>query len=215
MLRRGLPSCCLLASLASALHPRPDAAQEASFARWLVHESDYAVVSTHHGASGVFGNVVSVSDGDGYEDSTGIIYTYLPSLDATYADLMASSEVSLTFTEMALAGGQSGGCKNSTAENPPCARLTISGRLTRVPKEQEATALKYLFNRHPDMRAWDSAHMFMPFWMARENITDFFLINFYGGAKHPTVGDYLAAPWHKGGAVNGSAPQSPAGWVSI
>eukprot|EP00408_Alexandrium_pacificum_P058985 CAMPEP_0171171858 /NCGR_PEP_ID=MMETSP0790-20130122/9427_1 /TAXON_ID=2925 /ORGANISM="Alexandrium catenella, Strain OF101" /LENGTH=240 /DNA_ID=CAMNT_0011636711 /DNA_START=40 /DNA_END=759 /DNA_ORIENTATION=+ len=210
MLRTSVTACCLLAVFASATHPRPEFSQYASFARWLVHESDYAVVSTHHGGSGVFGNIVSISDGDGYEDSTGVIYTYLPDLDATYEDVMANSEVALTFTEMALAGGQSGGCKNSTAENPPCARLTISGRLTKVPKEQEATALRYLFKRHPEMRGWGAEHHFMPFWMAKENITDFFLINFYGGAKHPTVKDYLAAPWHGGKAVNSSALRSPA-----
>jgi len=201
----GAVTCCLLASVASALHPRPEFSWYASYARWLVHESDYAVVSTHHGQGGVFGNIMSISDGDGYEDSTGVIYTYLPDLDTTYVDLMANSEVALTLTEMALAGGASGGCKNSTAENPPCGRLTISGRLTRVPPEQEATALKYLLARHPEMKAWGKEHHFHPFWVARENITDFFLINMYGGAQHPKVEDYFAAPWHGGVAVGSSA----------
>ena len=59
----------------AGLHPRPAYDQQAAFARWLVHESDYATVSTMH-AGKPFGNIVSVSDGDGTEHSTGIIYTY-------------------------------------------------------------------------------------------------------------------------------------------
>lgn len=139
---------------------------------------------------------MSVSDGDGYEHSTGVIYTYLPSIDATYADLMANNNVALTFTEMALAGGTSGGCANSTAESPPCGRLIISGQLTPVPAAEEATALKYLYSRHPEMERWAQTHKFIPFWMHPDSITSFFLINFYGGAVHPSVKDYLAAPWY-------------------
>merc|ERR1719321_2202304 len=94
-----------VASAAPSLHPRPEWKEVASYARWLVHESDYAVVSTHSAKpSGVFGNIISISDGAGYEDSTGIIYTYIPDLDATYKELMADNRVALTFSEMALAG---------------------------------------------------------------------------------------------------------------
>merc|ERR1719277_2365260 len=204
MRRTALLLLSLAACTCGKLHPRPEFSSYASFARWLVHESDYAVISTHHEGSDVFGNIVSISDGEGTEHSTGVVYTYLPDLDATYADLMANNSVALTFTEMALGGGTSGGCANSTAENPPCGRLTITGRLTRVPKEHEATALKYLYARHPEMRSWGAQHHFMPFWLAPENITSFFLIDFYGGAKHPTVKDYLAAPWYRHGVAGSS-----------
>jgi len=175
-----------------ALHPRPPWRDYASYARWLVHESDYAVVATHRG-SDVFGNIVSISDGNGYEHSTGVIYTYITPMSTTYKDVTVDDRVSLTFTEKALGDGNSGGCAGSTAENPPCGRLTISGRLTRVPIENETVALQYLFARQPEMQSWP--HDFMPFWMAPENITSFFLINFFGGATHPTVEEFLAAPW--------------------
>lgn len=191
------------ARCADSLHPRPEYNQYASYARWLVHESDYAVISTHHSGADVFGNIMSISDGEGYEHSTGVIYTYLPDLDATYQDVMANSNVALTFTEMALAGGSSGGCAHSTAENPPCGRLVVSGQLTRVPEDQEATALKYLYARHPEMEGWAKEHNFVPFWMNPESITSFFLINFYGGAVHPTVQDYLAAPWYRNATTHG------------
>jgi len=181
---------------AAALHPRPRIWNTASFARWLVHESDYGVVSTHHGDGGVFGNIISISDGDGPEDSTGVIYTFLPDVDTSAQDLARNSSVAVTFSEMALVGGTSGGCRNSTAEDPPCGRVIVSGQLTRVPEAHEAEALRFLYARHPQMKSWGSAHNFQPYWMAPENITDFFVIDFYGGAKHPTVREYLAAPWH-------------------
>jgi len=200
----------IVVGLAGALHQRPDYKEYASFARWLVHESDYAVISTHHGADhGIFGNIISISDGEGYDHSTGIPYTYIPNLDVTYEDVMKDSRVAVTFSEMALDGGNSGGCKNSTAENPPCGRLTITGRLTPVPDDHKTVALKYLFARHPVMKGWDAAHMFVPFWLAPENITDMFIIDFYGGAVHPKTSEYLAAPWHGEGelAIDGTTKQ--------
>jgi len=196
---RSLLALALGGACVRGLHPRPEFGSHASYARWLVHESDYVVISTHHNGSDVFGNIMSISDGNGYEDSTGVIYTYLPDLDATFADLMVDDRVALTFSEMALDGGRSGGCLNSTAENPPCGRLTISGRLTLVPADHQATALRYLFARHPEMADWGKEHKFKAFWMAPENVTDFFLINFYGGASHPTVKEYMAAPWQRSG----------------
>jgi len=183
--------CCL------ALHPRPEWKDIASYARWLVHESDYASVSTHHNLTEVFGNIISISDGNGYEDSNGIILTYIPSLDATYMDLQADNRVSLTFSEMALANGTSGGCYQSTAENPPCGRVTISGRLTPVPKANQSIALRNLFARHPVMKEWSQAHMFQPFWLAPENITGFFVIDMYGGSQPITTKEYLDADWHR------------------
>lgn len=187
----------LLISTVSALHPRPLWSNTASFARWLVHESDYAVVSAHHASDiGVFGHIASISDGEGYEKSTGVIYTYLASLGSTYADVAADSRVTLTFSEMALAGGNSGGCANSTAMNPPCGRVVLSGHLTRVPASNETEALECLFDRHPEMRSWPAGHGFSPFWLAPENITDVWVIDMYGGAQHPTVEEYFNAPWH-------------------
>merc|ERR1719343_781542 len=112
---------------------------------------------------------------------------------------MANSEVSLTFTEKALADGQSGGCAGTTAENPPCGRLTIQGKLTLVPDDKKALAEKFLFSRHPEMEDWGKEHHFKPFWMDPDSITAFFLINFYGGAVDFPVKDYLAAPWYRQG----------------
>merc|ERR550537_1169001 len=94
--------------------------------------------------------------------------------------------MSLTFTEKAI------GC-NTTAEDPPCARLTIAGQMTPVPEDQVDTAMKYLLARHPEMKAWAAAHVFKPYWIAKENISSFFFIDFYGGATNITVDEYMAA----------------------
>eukprot|EP00928_Gymnodinium_smaydae_P057857 TRINITY_DN41085_c0_g1_i1.p1 TRINITY_DN41085_c0_g1~~TRINITY_DN41085_c0_g1_i1.p1 ORF type:complete len:332 (+),score=46.69 TRINITY_DN41085_c0_g1_i1:21-1016(+) len=184
-------------ALVAALHPRPEFKDTASFARWLVHESDYGVVATHHGAGGVFGNIISIADGDGPEDSTGVVYTYIPSLDATYKDLMANPNVTITWSEMALENGTSGGCKGSTAENPPCGRVTISGKLTKVPEANKSTALKYLFATHPIMKDWSQAHVFEPFWLEPSSMDEFFVINMFGGAHPITRDDYFAADWYR------------------
>merc|ERR1712110_1320440 len=92
--------------------------------------------------------------------------------------ILADPRMTFTFSEQAL--GNKGSCisQNITAENPPCARLTIAGKLTQVPQGPESKkALDYLFSRHPDMKGWSAAHMFKPYWMARENISSFFFID--------------------------------------
>ena len=129
----------------------------------------------------------SITDGNATH-STGVVYTYLPPEDAATQDILADPRMTLTFSEKAI------GCK-STAEDPPCARLTIAGKLTPVPEGPESElALNYLFSKHPEMKGWSGAHSFKPYWMAKENISSFFFIDFYGGAKNFTVEEYLASP---------------------
>lgn len=186
---------------ALALHPRPayDGTPEgtASFARWLVHESDFGVVSTHHEGPAPLGGIISVADGEGSEDSTGVIYTFIPALDVTYQDLLKNPNVTITWSEMALQGGTSGGCLNATAENPPCGRVTITGQLTKAPEEKVEQAKKYLFATHPIMQEWEAAHMFEVFWMDPTSISDFFVINMFGGNIPISTDQYLAADWYR------------------
>lgn len=209
-------SLCVL-PLVAALHPRPGydgtANGTASFARWLVHESDYGVVSHHHDGPAPFGGIISVADGEGSEDSRGVIYTYIPSLDVTYRDLLKNPNVTITFSEMALANGTSGGCLGATAENPPCGRVTITGQLTKVPKEKLDEAKRFLFATHPIMKEWDAAHMFQPFWMDPDSISDFFVINMFGGAIPISTQEYLDAPWYRHDVPSGSEVCSVCGHI--
>jgi len=194
-----------LAGLAGALHPRPEfnasdkQRSYLAYSRWLVHESDYAIVSTRRGKDEAFGSVVSVADGNNYEHSTGLIYSYLSAESTTYKDLMEDDRVTLTFSEKALAGGQSlgkaGGCANTTAMDPPCGRLTFSGRLMKVPQHRLAEAKEFLFSTHPVMKGWGEAETFVPFWLAPESVTELFLINAYGFARRPELSGYFDAPW--------------------
>mmetsp|Transcript_45235 Transcript_45235/g.80217 ORF Transcript_45235/g.80217 Transcript_45235/m.80217 type:complete len:209 (-) Transcript_45235:21-647(-) len=189
--------CFFLWNLQATGHifPRPPWFERAKMARWLVHESDYAVASTtcssvRLGCSfkgQATGDIMSVSDGNGTLDSTGIIYTYLPDLEPSAQDVAAEPRMTFTFTEKAI------GC-NTTAEDPPCARLSVAGKLTPVPEGPlSKQALEFLISRHPQMKAWSSAHNFKPYWMAKENISSFFMIDMYGGAKEFSVDAYLAA----------------------
>jgi len=187
-------SLLLLPVVALGLHPRPDSLHSSSFARWLVHESDYATLSHFHsGDDGLLGSVISISDGNGYEDSTGIVYTYLEVGGTTYNDIVKNGKVTVTWSEFALDDGKSSSCKGSTAEDPPCGRFTMFGELTKVPEDGQATALKYLFARHPVMKSWKN---YEAFWIDPASITDFFIIAHYGGAANPKVKDYFAANWY-------------------
>mmetsp|Transcript_124674 Transcript_124674/g.248869 ORF Transcript_124674/g.248869 Transcript_124674/m.248869 type:complete len:210 (-) Transcript_124674:141-770(-) len=177
------------------IFPRPPWKESAKMARWLVHESDYAVASTTCSSvrmgcafkGQATGDIMSLSDGDGVAHSTGIVYTYLPDLEDSAKDVAAEPAMTFTFSEKAL------GC-NTTAEDPPCGRLTIAGKLTQVPEGTlSKTAEKYLFSRHPQMKAWGGAHNFKAYWMAKENISSFFMIDMYGGAAPISIEEYFAA----------------------
>lgn len=125
---------------------------------------------------------------------------YLPKAGMIYHDLVQDPHASLTFSEMAIANGTAPGCSGATAESPPCVRLTIRGLLTPVPESQQQQALEFLFNRHPAMRNWsDNSSEYVPFWMAPEDIDEFFLIPFYGGSVHFTAETWLQARWYRGG----------------
>lgn len=167
--------------------------------------SDFATCSTYHaGKTGLFGNVVSIADGEGPDDSHGVFYTYLPSLDTTYQDLMKDPRVALSWSEMSLEGGVSGGCLNATAEQPTCGRMTITGNLTMVPASGVEKANRFLFATHPVMKTWSAAHMFDPFWMDPASITDIFIIDMFGGSVPVTIDEFLAADWYRKDVPPGS-----------
>lgn len=192
---------------ARGYNPRPHFWQGPDLARWLVHESDFAGIGVHHADGDLVGSSVSIADGNGYDDSDGVILMYLPKGGMLYHELLQDPRASLTFSEMAIANGTAPGCKGATAESPPCVRLTIRGLLTPVPESRQQQALEFLFNRHPAMRHWsDDSSEYVPFWMAPEDIDEFFLIPFYGGAVHFTSETWLQARWYRGGPQPAPSP---------
>ncbi|KAJ9564342.1 hypothetical protein OSB04_000308 [Centaurea solstitialis] len=168
------------------LQARPKPSDAAPFARWLVSESSWGVLSTLADDLGgaPFGNVVSFSDGMPNK-GTGIPYFYLTSLDPTAQYATRDHRSSFTISEYPL-----GTCGKADPENPTCAKITLTGKLNLVaPKSEEAeTAKKALFAKHAEMEGWPKDHSFQVY---KLDIHDIFMINFYGGPKPLTVDQYL------------------------
>jgi len=178
--------------------PRPSWNHYAKVARWLVYMSDYAVAGTlcssvRDGCPKIndpFGNIMAVSGGNG-TFSSGTIYTYLPEVDPSPTDLAANPVISMTFSEKAL--GDKGSCGDQTAENPPCARLTIAGKMTKVPDDKQDEAWSFLLAKHPEMNYWPASHGWSIYWIAPEDMSSFFFLDMYGPAHTFTVEEYYAA----------------------
>lgn len=51
-------------------------------------------------------------------------------------------------------------CSLHGMQDPTCAKLSISGRMRRVPKRGLEEAERLLFARHPAMRDWPAGHQF-------------------------------------------------------
>ena len=118
----------------------PPFVEKAATARWLVHSADYAFQSTIsvalHGAP--FGNVQSTSDGTvgANDNSTGVPYFYVSPLDTSMIDVAANPAVSITITEEMINATCT--TKGWDAEDPRCARVTLSGNMVEVSNPDEA-----------------------------------------------------------------------------
>lgn len=123
-----------------------------------------------------------------------------------YQDLQWNSDVSITFSEMAIDDGTAPGCKSATGESPSCARLTLTGRLTEVPEMYSSDALDYLFSRHPEMKTWaNNETKYKPFWMAPQDVDGYSLIS---DSKPVDISSakWFAARWFRGGPVPSPVP---------
>merc|ERR1711865_347218 len=77
-------------------------------------------------------------------------------------------------------------------ENPPCARLVLSGNFVRLAanSSEEATAKAALFERHPSFANFPPDH---GFFAAKVDLDGIWLIDFYGSATIVSPEDYFAA----------------------
>ncbi|KAJ7519464.1 hypothetical protein O6H91_20G039600 [Diphasiastrum complanatum] len=172
------------AEAALLLPGRPDRNDFAGMARWLVSGNSWGVLSTVsvHLQGMPFGNIASFSDGPP-GNSTGTPYFYLTKLDPTAYDLSKNPRCSLSLSEEPL-----GTCGNKDAENPSCAKLTLSGQVEEIQTDKErGFAAEALFSKHPEMRSWPAHHNFRFY---KFIIEDIFLIDWFGGPKPLTVSDY-------------------------
>jgi len=175
-------------------------------ARWMVHTLNWGVVSTISTRSDVipssssssemknapipFGNVFSFSDGTCEpSSSTGIPYLYATDLDQTMHDVEQNPIVSLTLSEASISSFKPCSMNGfADPENPPCARLVMTGRFVKVTSKEELKEAKQaLFTRHPAMANWPTGH---DFFVGKIEIDDLWLLDWFGGASILNVNDY-------------------------
>mmetsp|Transcript_20460 Transcript_20460/g.31048 ORF Transcript_20460/g.31048 Transcript_20460/m.31048 type:complete len:312 (+) Transcript_20460:1-936(+) len=172
---------------------RPLLSDKAGTARWLAHNTVWATLSTisvRENPGAPFGNIVSFSDGIP-GDSTGQLYFLLSPLDASIIDVDQNNSVSLS-----ISATQTNYCqdKNYDAEDPRCARLSLSGILVQVEsKEEKSTAKEALFIRHPVMEEWynnedeEDMHQFR-FWKLQ--LDGIWFLDSFGGPSHISLEEW-------------------------
>jgi len=167
--------------------------QKPETARWMAGTLDWgflSTISTRSEASSVgdaFGNPYSFSDA-----STGVPYFYASMLDASMIDLFVTNgskpRASLTLSESAITDPGfifRQYCKIGTnlgdPENPPCARLVLSGNIVKLTANstEEKKAKEALFSRHPSFEQYPPGH---DFFAAKMEVDTVWLIDWYGGA---------------------------------
>ena len=77
-------------------------------------------------------------------------------------------------------------------QDPPCARVILTGSTSKVPKdsEEEAFAKEALFTRHPNFNDYPIGHKF---YFAKMDIEYVCLLGWYGGATHLSLDQYFNA----------------------
>jgi len=181
-----------------SIDPRPNPIRKIKTARWMVKSLNWGILSTTSARSegstpgDPFGNPYAFAD-----DSNGIPYFYASNLDASIIDLQVSTRMTLALSEATL-GGTSSSVKACTigqgfgdAENPPCARLVISGDFVQLDANttESVSALAALTERHPSFANFPTGH---DFFVGKLEIDAIWFIDMYGGATNMDIGKYLA-----------------------
>ena len=83
-------------------------------------------------------------------------------------------------------------------QDPTCAKVSLTGKLLRVPAEAADEAARTMFSRHPEMRGWPASHKFALYELHVEAVR---LLDSFGGAKDVSPGDYYAEGAEVGYAV--------------
>ena len=162
----------IFALLTLATANPPPISQHVAFARWMASELTWGTLSTTSSRSegskigDAFGNPYSFASVDG------VPYFFASDMDGSMTDLFSNesttSRASLSLSEASLQGPlQVRACKIGSflgdPENPPCARLTLSGVMSKLPKgsAEETVAKKELFSKHPSFKNYPPGHEFV------------------------------------------------------
>ncbi|XP_038613827.1 protein CREG1 [Tachyglossus aculeatus] len=191
------PPCLLLPALLALLLPGapcralPPREQAARVARWVAHSCDWGALGTVSTVDAIrgrpFANVFSLSDGPaGHGTGTGVPYFYFSPLQLSVGDLQVNPNATLT---MSLA--QTHFCKKHgyDPQSPLCAHIMLSGIIEKVNGTEADFAKHSLFSRHPEMETWPSSHNWF---IAKLNITNIWVLDYFGGAKIVTPEEYFA-----------------------
>jgi len=177
---------------------RPNFKGSEDHARWLVSQSLWTTVSTDAsdrlGNGLAWGNIRSVTDGECIFASSGLPVFYLPAPDPTTVDVVANSNIALSFTEAALhdlVGEDGKVCGGSDPEDPTCAKLSLHGTARKLEDNDMEYALKSFGTTHP-RASWLSsggAHTGGDYYTI--DVTDMEFFMNYGGMAEITVEDYI------------------------
>ncbi|KAH6778046.1 hypothetical protein C2S52_006446 [Perilla frutescens var. hirtella] len=166
----------------SPISSRPDPEDAPTFARWMVGQGSWGVLTTLDKSDQPFGNVVSYTDA-----GVGIPYFYLSTtLDPTGGNAVQNSRSSFTLSESVL-----GYCNATTdPQSPICAKITLSGNLKLLAKNSKEAALAEatLFANHPQLAGYPKKNGFRVFKLM---IGKIFLVNKYAPPRNLTAYDYL------------------------
>ncbi|KXJ23402.1 Protein CREG2 [Exaiptasia diaphana] len=166
----------------------PPYQNKAAMARYLVHYSDWTIVSAFSPEYlQPFGTLQSYADGV-IGNSTGIPYFYISKFSDTYKNIEYNNTVAVTVTE-----NESELCKQQgyDPEEPVCSRVTITGEVVAVTDSKELAFAKVaLFTRHPAMKGWPSSHDWTFYKLVPTHVH---LLDFYGGASHVPLNEYFQA----------------------
>lgn len=185
------------AAAAAAPVGKPPEADKAGTARWMAANLNWGVVASKsvHLKGVPFGNANSfVGTPDGH------LYFYVTAMDTTMQDVAADNHVSFTLSEAGMVGACSIAAEKNMSlpdpEDPTCARLTFSGTMRKVDNSSAPAVSAAMFAKHPQMKAWPTGH---EFFFATIDITDIWLIDYYGGAALIDPADYFASKPPSGG----------------
>ncbi|KAG8450097.1 hypothetical protein GDO86_002646 [Hymenochirus boettgeri] len=180
----------LLVSVPGSASQVPPHNETARVARYVAHHCDWgalATISTHQPVVGQpFANVFSVSDGP-HHSGTGVPYLYLTAMEISVQDLQVNPNASLT-----LSLAQTPYCRKEgyDPQSPLCAHIILSGSIQQVEGSESDTAKMALFTRHPEMKDWPRDHNWF---FAKLNITNIWVLDYFGGIKTVTPEDYFSA----------------------
>jgi hypothetical protein len=175
--------------------------QDASVARWVLQEAKWATLTTLTGSPlepdsdksiniddssfHLFANILPFAADQG----TGRLFLYLLGEQHHHSATLTVSQASLNPSLFAIAGCGVDASSVVDAQDPRCAKLSVSGGVhpcsasNSVPVDCELVGLEALFQAHPTMKDWPIDHNFVVHELVPFDDGFWMLANFGGGSS--------------------------------